>query len=255
MANKIAQSTSTEPKSTISCHIDVIDELYVRGWAIDQARVETAAILHIIVDGQEVAAIRCDGSRPDVRAAGVASEFVGFDFRLPAGVLDEESHRLEFRDDWRRVVDVVVNRQTMPSFDFTVVLRPQITSFVDGLRQGAFEGWALRKVHSGADYEGNVMIKVTCDGALIGHVRANRHRGDVSRILSSPPNCGFRFVPPASVRRGYSRDFRFFAMPEDVELSNSPQHSTIVNDTEEARILALVDSVDSLHRELTPDPP
>jgi GT2 family glycosyltransferase len=40
-------------------------------------------------------------------------------------------------------------------------------------------------------------------------------------------------------------------MPEDVELVNSPQHTTIVSDAEEARLLALADSVDNLHRELT----
>ena len=155
------------------------------------------------------------------------------------------------RDDWRRVVDLETHEQTVPSLVFTITLRPEVTSFVDGVRQGAFEGWVLRKIHSLADYEGNVMVKVTCDGAVVGHVRANRYRGDVSRILSSPPNCGFQFIPPASVRRGFPRDFRFYAMPENRELSNSPQHTSIVTDSEEARLLALMDSVDSLHREMT----
>jgi len=40
-------------------------------------------------------------------------------------------------------------------------------------------------------------------------------------------------------------------MPENIELTNSPQHTSVVADVEEARLLTLMDSVDSLHRELT----
>lgn len=251
MAGKIRQQASASPISTIYCRFDSLDELLLRGWAFNRVDKAVAAMLHIIVDGQEVGTVRCDVPRPDVEAAGIAPERVGFEFRLPSALLDDESHRLELRDDWRCVVPMDVNEHPATSLNFTVKLRPEITSFVDGLRQGAFQGWVLRKPHSGANFQGDTIVRISCDGATVGHVRANRHRGDVSRMLSSPPNCGFQFVPPASVRRGYPRDFRFYVMPENIELLNSPQHTTIVSDVEEARLLALVDSVDSLHRDLT----
>ena len=209
------------------------------------------AVLHIIVDGQEVGTIQCDGRRPDVHDAGFASETVGLEFRLPRVLLDGEPHQLEMRDRWRRVVMMEANGERESSLTFTIILKPKIESYVDGLRQGAFEGWVLRKAHSPDSYEGDAVVRVTCDGTTIGHVRANRYRGDVSRRLSAPANCGFQFVPPASVRRGYPRDFRFYVMPEDVELVNSPQHTTTVVDAAEAGLLALADSVDNLHRELT----
>ncbi len=237
--------------STINCRIDGLDELLVRGWAFDKANPRVPAVLHMIVDGQEVGVITCDRARPDVHAAGIAPEHVGFEFRLPAALLDDEMHEIEVRDDWRRNVVMFVNHEPATSLTAKISLNPEIRSFVDGLRQGAFEGWVLRKAHSTAPFQGDAMIRVTCDGATIGHVRANRHRGDVARMLSASPNCGFHFVPPASVRRGFPRDYRFYLMPDDVELSNSPQHTSVVADAGEAQLLDLMDSVDSLHRELT----
>ena len=252
LASKVRQQTSEDQLSPIYCHIDGFDALELRGWALDRVSPGTPAVLHIIVDGQESGGNPMRRAPPgDVHDAGIAPETVGFEFHLPPVLLNGESHRLEMRDHWRRVVMMQVNKALESSLTFTIIPKPQIESFVDGLRQGAFEGWVLRKAHSAASYEGDAVVRVTCDGATIGHVRANRYRGDVSRNLSVRPNCGFQFVPPASVRRGYPRDFRFFVLPEHIELANSPQHTRVVDDLEEARLLALVDSIDSLHRELT----
>lgn len=251
MASKLRQQVSETASSTIHCFIDSLDEFLLRGWAVDRANPENIAVIHVIIDGQEVASIRCDGRRPDVQATGFASEAVGFEFQIPQAFLDNKSHRLEMRDGWRRIVVLSINNQPTVSINFTIVLKPQIASFVDGLRQGAFEGWVLRKAHSSAPYEGGSVVRITCDGATVGQTRANRYRGDVSRMLSAPPACGFQFVPPPSVRRGYPRDFRFYVMPENTELVNSPQYTTVVADVEEGRLLALMDSVDALHRELT----
>jgi GT2 family glycosyltransferase len=249
LARKVLQQASDVTVSPIYCHFDSLDEAVLRGWAFDRNDPNAPALVHVIVDEQEIGIMRCDGRRPDVRTSGMGPEIVGFELGLPPALLGSGSHSLELRDRWRRVVVMHVNDEPKTSVTFTI--NPKIESFVDGLRQGTFEGWVLRKANPGAPFEGDVMVQITCDGVVIGHVRANRYRGDVSRALSAPPNCGFQFVPPANVRRGYPRDFRFFAMPEHIELANSPQHTTVVSDVEEARLLALVDSIDSLHRELT----
>jgi len=187
LASKIRQQAGTALISTINCRIDGVHELLVRGWAFDRANPRMPAALHMIVDGQEVGTITCDRPRPDVHAAGIAPEAVGFAFRLPPALLDDEPHVIEMRDDWRRSVVMYVDHEPATSLTFKVSPIVEIKSFVDGLREDAFEGWVLRKAHSEALLHGDAMIRITCDSATIGHVRANRHRGDVARLLSARP--------------------------------------------------------------------
>ncbi len=141
--------------------------------------------------------------------------------------------------------------QTYRYIDFTWTYAPTVRSFVDGIRYGAFEGWVARTERGSPELIGNCMVRVTCDGMTVGHVRAQQHRGDVARVIKGPSNCGFRFEPPASVRSGYARKFQFFLMPENIELKNSPTVASLVNDETERRLLDLVGAVDTMHRELT----
>ena len=66
-----------------------------------------------------------------------------------------------------------------------------------------------------------------------------------------PAHCGFRFVPPPSARRGDQRTFRFYVMPGDIELEQSPIRASLVADHTESKLLALSDSIDQMHVELT----
>ncbi|MBC7800677.1 MAG: glycosyltransferase [Gemmatimonadaceae bacterium] len=225
--------------------------LDLHGWAVDRADPSTPAILHLLVDGQEIGVIQCAVPRPDVRDAGKGPEAVGYQLALPPHLADGKPHRLEMRDRRRREVAIHLRGTPVLNVDFTITWTAKVASYVDGLRNGAFEGWVMATERGDPAYHGNRVVRVTCDGATIGHVRANRHRGDVARAMQGAPNCGFQFLPPAHVRSRHPRRFGFFLLPDGIELDGSPHTTSLVGNAEEARILDLVEAVDTMHRELT----
>ncbi len=245
------QLPNTRPTSSIICHVDDLVGLQLRGWAVDQASPRTSPILHVIVDGQEISQIVCDVGRPDLQTISPSYQKLGFQLVFNDGLVDNEPHKLEFRDRRRREVPIILNGQECLHIDFRVEWKPNIRSHVDGVRHGAFEGWVIRTERDAFAFGGNCMVRVTCDGMTIGHVRAGVFRGDVARITGGPTNCGFRFEPPTAIRNGHVREFRFFLMPENIELDESPCNASLVEDETHARLLMLTGAVDALHRELT----
>lgn len=241
----------TSDLSPIQCNVDDLGGLSLRGWAVDLATPTTSPLLHVIVDGQEVAAVICNGERPDVFAASKGPKLAGYEIQLPAALGDGELHWLTMRDLRRREVRMFYQGNSFSSLDFRFEAKPQIRSHVDGLRYGAFEGWVTRTELGKTTPLGNCIVRVACDGVTVGYVRANHHRGDVGRVLSGPSNCGFRFTPPQHIRSAYPRRFQFFLMPEDIELDGSPCQTSLVVDAFEGRLLELVAEVDTVHRDLT----
>lgn len=238
-------------QSTIECHCDDLQSLDLHGWAVDRADPGSPAVLHVLVDGQEVGQVQCDMPRPGVLADGNRPAATGYRLRLPEHLADGVPHRLEMRDRRRREVPVILRGQSVADIEFTITWTPGVASYVDGLRNGAFEGWVMRTARDAPGYFGDCLVRVTCDGATIGHARANHHRGDVARALQGAANCGFQFVPPAHVRSGRAQSFGFFLLPENIELQGSPHQTSLVSNADEARILELVDAIDAMHRELT----
>jgi len=245
------QPPNARSTSSIICRVDDLAGLQLRGWALDQASPRTSPVLHVIVDGQEISQIVCDDGRPDLQTVSPGYQRLGFQLALSKDLADNESHKLEVRDRRRREVPIILNGQEYPHIDFRIEWKPNIRSHVDGVRHGAFEGWVVRTQRDSFTLVGDCMVRVTCDGMTIGHVRAGGFRGDVARITGGPTNCGFRFEPPTAVRSGHVREFRFFLMPENIELDNSPCNASLVEDETHARLLVLTGAVDALHRELT----
>ena len=237
--------------SPIQCYLDELDGILVRGWAFDPTMPAVTSILHVVVDGQEVASAVCDADRPDVLSAGKGPRHVGYKIILPLGLGDGVPHRLMFRDQWRREVDIIHDGKKYSSLDFTVLLQAAIQGNVDGLRSGGFEGWVMRTDIGAAAPHGDCVVRISCDGLTVGHARANQHRGDAARAFNGPSNCGFRFTPPASLRSAYARRFQFFIMPENIELDGSPCETSLVADQMEVRLLTLMEAVDATHRDLT----
>ena len=237
--------------SSIICHIDELNGSLLRGWALDSRVPNTSPVLHVIVDGQEVQAVTCSDPRPDVAAAGMAFVNLGYRVTLPGSLADSKPHRLTIRDRLRREVPIVLDSKDYRFLDFKTDFVPSIISHVDGLRYGAFEGWVMRTEQGVEGLLGNGMVRVTCDGMTIGHVRANLHRGDVARAVGGPSNCGFRFMPPQNVRSGHARRFGFHLMPLNSELDGSPCHTSLVDDEAQSQLIDLVAAVDAMHRDLT----
>ena len=237
--------------STIHCVLDSVDSGIVRGWAFDTQAPQLPAHFFIIVDGLQVAEVRCTLSRMDVAQSGLAPEIVGYEVQLPVEILDGEIHRMEFRDVMRRPVTMIVNDQRADSCDFAYRWRPPIRSFIDGWRGGAFEGWVLRGSFDGKQLLGDCLIKITCNDIPIGHARANRYRGDVAKTLAADAYCGFQFIPPKWARKSSAQAFHFFVMPDGTELQNSPIVTSLISDQNESLVLELSETIDRLHIELT----
>ncbi len=237
--------------SPIQCYLDELTGLSLRGWAYDPTLPTVPPTLHIVVDGQEVATAYCSGARPDVLSAGKGPHHSGWEAVLPLALGDAKPHRLAIRDHRRREVPIILDGAAHASLEFSVELKPHVQGHLDGLRHGGFEGWVMRTEIGERAAHGDCSVRIACDGATIGHVRANRHRGDVARVFSGPANSGFRFTPPVHLRSSYSRRFQFFVMPENIELDGSPCETSLVADQMETRLLALTEAVDMAHRDLT----
>ena len=180
-------SVAAPGPSSVHCVVDSFDEGHITGWAFDPNAGHQPARFFVLVDGEQTNEVICQGLRPDVASAGLAPETVGFRAMLPRRLLDGESHHVEFRDSRRQAMTLRVNDQEAASFDFTAKWQPKVRSYVDGLRAGGFEGWVLRTCYETGQFEGDCMVRVTCEGLTIGHTRANQVRADVGR---SPERAG-----------------------------------------------------------------
>ncbi len=233
----------------IMCSIDELTESVVRGWAIDDARPERPVLLHVLVDGEPLIEIVCSQVREDVAAAGFKSERVGYQFTLPDAVIDGQPHRLELRC---RQGDMTVLYQGgfVQEVSFSLQHPLRIHSYVDGLTHGVLRGWVVA-ARGERRLQGERDLLVTCNDEIVGQIRANRYRGDVGKALSCDPNCGFQFKPPAHVRSAHPKPFRFFLLPERVELDNSPYVTSFVTDRREATALDVIEQIDRMHADLT----
>jgi GT2 family glycosyltransferase len=233
----------------IMCSIDELTEKGVRGWAIDEARPERPVLLHALVDGEPLLEIICSQVREDVAAAGFKSERVGYSFKLPESVIDGQPHRLELRC---RLGDMTVLYQGgfVQEVPFRLEYPLHVHSYVDGLTHGVLRGW-LVSARGEERLTGGRDILVTCNDEVIGQIRANRYRGDVGKALSADPNCGFQFKPPAHARSPYPKPFRFFLLPERIELDNSPYVTSFITDQREATALHVIEQIDRMHADLT----
>ena len=225
------------------------------GWSVDRRSIGRPTALHVLIDGQEVSTVICDGARDDVRAQlGHPTGKVGFRFAIPNAFLDGATHRIAFRFADRSAVPFVtvddkgVERRTD---DCTFAQHPptQVRGFVDGLAQGFLRGWVVRSHPRRNETEGNCQVRVTCDGVLVAQLRANRYRGDVAGALACDPNCGFQLALPPAFRKNHPQTFRFHVLPEDVELENSPIVTRSVDDQLEGKLLEISDTMDRLYRE------
>ena len=69
----------------------------VRGWAIDTTVLAYPAEVTVWLDGQYLATVLCDRTRPDLLAADMPQEAGGFEWELPDGLVLGAHNRLIFR--------------------------------------------------------------------------------------------------------------------------------------------------------------
>ncbi len=238
------------PTSPIECHVDVIDGLVLQGWAVNRSNPSEPCALHLIVDGQELQRVVCDRPRPDVLQSGAGPDICGYDVRLPRVLLDGAQHRMQIRDVMRREVLMIRDGVPRSELEIRLVWTPRVNSSVDGLREGGFAGWVMRDELDEPALHGSCAVRITCDGVMVGTVRANQFRRDVAMATGGPVECGFRFIPPPRYRTSRPRTWRFLLEPEGIELAGSPLVTSLVSDARDALIVDLVDAVDTLFRDV-----
>lgn len=242
----------TAAAATPMCHVEGVSGHEISGWAIDPARPAQPVRLHVIIDQQEVGQVVANLPHDDLpNDFNIAQRDIGFNFSVPDQYRDGRTHRVEFRDARRNIVRLSMVDEAIEYVDYRMVWPLRSHSHVDGVRNGALEGWVLRNQPDTANLSGNAMIRITCDNVPIGHTRAGMHRGDVAKAFAAPPNCGFRFVPPRAYLKPYMQTFRLYLMPENQELDESPLQTSFVSDRQEAQIIELTEAVDKLYQQIT----
>ncbi len=233
----------------ISCYLDEITPTRMSGWAVNVADPEEPVELAIWLDGNEVTKLKCDIRRVDLQCIGITAS-AGFSFSLPRKYFDNQEHSLQIRVA-NNPISFHWRGSLIETHMFCERWHPKIINNIDGVREGVIKGWVLVEDPTSAKRVGGAHLLVTCDGVHVGKLKADRHRADVGKHYAAEANCGFEFFPPPAYRRGRTHAFHFYLLPYEVEMAGSPVVTSIVTDQQQADLLALSDSLDSVHREVT----
>lgn len=223
------------------------------GWIVSGAAPDSPVPVYAMVDGRETGTVLADLSREDVRLAiGHPTGNVGFSYSVPDEYLDGQEHRLSFRLPGGMVLgyfDPVDPPQVRPDLAFRIKRAPKIIGFVDGMRRGQLLGWVTRTEPGTTEALGGCHVLVTCDGARVAQLRADRYRGDAATQTKGDPNCGFQMAVPRAFRSATPRNFRFEVMPEGIEIEGSPLVTSTVEDDLEAALLDVSNQMDAMFRD------
>ncbi|GAB6855071.1 glycosyltransferase family 2 protein [Asaia astilbis] len=247
--------TAAPANSPFIGYCDGLQSDILIGWAVNRRDPATPVRLHILIDGQEIAQILAEESRSDVQdALKTPHDRLGFNFSIPVTFMDGKPHQISIRLPDRSVLPIT--DQTIPEGKrlfqvFNLESRPEYSSCVDGIKQGALKGWILQKLPGEEEWRGDCVVSVTANNVLVAQVRADRYRGDVAAAIGCNPNCGFDIPIPQRFRGSSPRSFSVKVLPEGDELMGSPFISSIADDALETRLLDIADTIDRLHRELT----
>ncbi|RUT27216.1 O-antigen biosynthesis protein [Asaia sp. W19] len=246
--------TSSQGNSPFLGYCDGIHKEILIGWAVNRLDPYQPVRLHVLIDGQEIAQILADQSRSDVQTAlKTPHDRLGFSFTIPVRFMDGVAHELSIRLPDRTILPIAEQNgeNARTSQSFKIDARPEYTSCVDGVKQGALKGWVLQKMPGESEWRGDCIVSVTANGVLVAQVRADRYRGDVAAAVGCNPNCGFDIPIPQRFRGSSPRSFSVKILPESEELMGSPFTTSIADDALETRLLDIAETIDKLHRELT----
>ncbi len=253
----MADFDETMPNATSTRYNGYFDRYksgHASGWVTDLVSPHDVVQLTALVDGQVVGTVACSEVREDVRGAlGLATAEVGFGFDVPDEHLDNDPHVLSFMLPDGKVLPHMGGgglSDLSPSYEFTD--RPLVTAQgnVDGLVHNALRGWALRKVGRNPVAEARCDILITCDNVRIAQIKADRFRRDVGNVLGCDPNCGFEFTIPHAFQKDYAQTFRFFLLPEMIELDNSPFVTATVSNFLEGKLVSIANDMSRMYADM-----
>ena len=251
-ANKRNFSTK---KSAVANEVGYIDSFIdgnIVGWAGSLAEPDISIGIFIFIDGAPVDNLICELLRPDVLTAGFPSAKVGFHYRIPARFRDDGPHTLSLKfSSGAGALAFPGLEKNAGEARFTLSSRTAIIDgTVDDVSHGAIQGWVLRVDPETGRRTGGVQVVVTCNGVTLGQVKAERLRPDVAKVFDSDPYCGFSFVPPLGYRGAKPFAFHFTAVPENVELTNSPFRVEFPSQYTQTKIAELSQQIEQISTQL-----
>jgi len=122
----------------------------------------------------------------------------------------------------------------------------ELEGFVDGPEGSGIRGWAFRRNSLSGEVTGGVAIQVCCNGTPIQVITADGVRQDVAQAKGCPPNVGFDFQIPAEFRTGATFTFSLHAVPDGIELRQSPITTSFPSTDAVSKLYALKEVVDDL---------
>ena len=253
----MADFDDTMPNATstrYNGYFDRYDSGRASGWVTDLVSPHDVVQLTALVDGREVGTVSCSEVREDVRGAlGLATSEVGFGFDVADEHLDGAPHILSFLLPDGSVLPHMGEAglsDLSPSYEFSDLPAVTVQGNVDGLVHNALRGWVLRRSGRNPVAEARCDILVTCDNIKLGQIKADRFRRDVGNVLGCDPNCGFEFAVPHAFQKDYAQTFRFFLLPELIELDNSPFVTATVSNFLEGRLVSIANDMSRMYADM-----
>ncbi|MBE7210997.1 MAG: glycosyltransferase [Gluconacetobacter diazotrophicus] len=244
----------TEAPAQFNGYFDRYEGGRASGWVTNLSNPHQVVRLSALIDGEPAGEVLCDEVREDVRSAlGLASAEVGFHFDIPEGFLDGNRHVLRLLLPGGEPLLHMGESglaDLRPEFGFADSPTVTVQGNIDGLVHNALRGWVLRKVGRDSAARARVDIVVTCENVRIAQIRADRFRRDVGNVLGCDPNCGFEFAIPHAFQKDYPQKFRVFALPEMIEIGNSPLSTATVSNFLEGRLVSLANDLSRLYADL-----
>lgn len=237
----------TQISSVILCFLDQITENgQIEGWACNALNNDPIT-LSIYIDGKEALQVKCNLSRPDVKKTKVDKEFVGFLGKIPFSYRDGKDHVLTIFDQFNKPVDFYNSGKKIKEYTFANSLKPAIIGSIDEPINGNLRGWvSVARDQNHSKFETRCHVLICLGHRPIGTALADEPRHDVAIAHKIDAHCGFSYTIPKELRDGTAKNFRFFLLPDMIELEGSPKFAEFSLNDQYGKIISIASNVNDL---------
>ena len=236
-----ARAEKVQPGGPLQGHIDICDGVRLEGWAFDPMQADSRVRLEIRIDSEVVGDVMADQFRADLaEAGGFGDGCCSFAIDMPIRLSARNSHVIEVcrADDGAllpgspKIVTGLELRtgqsllaDTPPgsavhSAAYPIGTDRPLEGSLDVCNSFRLEGWAFDRAQWGYP----VRLEIRVDGELIGHVVANRYRGDVAKTGGFGNGyCGFAIDMPVRLSSGVDHVIEVFRADDGAPLRGSPK--------------------------------